>query len=119
MFGILLSYRCLNQTWEGRTVYTNNMIGGGYRGYGSPQGSFAVESQIDEICEELGLDPIEFRLKNAHQEGDPHPFNPDFTLSTYRFEDCLKQASERINWAGRTPPGGRGPAGHRISGHRF
>jgi xanthine dehydrogenase molybdenum-binding subunit len=105
MFGILLNYRCVNQTWDGRTVYTNNMIGGGYRGYGSPQGSFAVESQIDEICEKLDLDPIEFRLKNAHQEGDPHPFNPGFTLSTYRFEDCLRQASERINWAQRTAPG--------------
>jgi xanthine dehydrogenase molybdenum-binding subunit len=117
MFGILLNYRCAHQTWEGRTVYTNNMIGGGYRGYGSPQGSFAVESQIDEICEELGLDPIEFRLKNAHQEGDPHPFNPAFTLSTYRFEDCLKQASERINWSGRTPAGG--DAGNRKRGIGF
>ena len=105
MFGILLTYRCVNQTWEGRTVYTNNMIGGGYRGYGSPQGSFAVESQIDEICEKLDLDPIEFRLKNAHQEGDPHPFNPGFTLSTYRFEDCLRQAAEGIGWAQRTPAG--------------
>jgi xanthine dehydrogenase molybdenum-binding subunit len=105
MFGILLTYRCANQTWEGRTVYTNNMIGGGYRGYGSPQGCFAVESQIDEICEKLNLDPIEFRLKNAHQEGDPHPFNPDFTLSTYRFEDCLRQGAERIGWAQRTPAG--------------
>jgi len=105
MFGILLTYRCINQTWEGRTVYTNNMIGGGYRGYGSPQGSFAVESQIDEICEKLDLDPIDFRLRNAHQEGDPHPFNPDFTLSTYRFADCLSQAAERIGWERRTPPG--------------
>ena len=105
MFGILLNYRCVDQTWEGRTVYTNNMIGGGYRGYGSPQGSFAVESQIDEICEALELDPIEFRLKNAHQEGDPHPFNPDFTLSTYRFEDCLKKGAERIGWSKRAPAG--------------
>lgn len=105
MFGILLNYRCVNQTWEGLTVYTNNIIGGGFRGYGSPQGSFAVESQIDEICEALNLDPIEFRLKNAHHEGDPHPFNPDFTLSTYRFADCLKQGAERIGWEKRKPAG--------------
>lgn len=105
MFGILLTYRCANQTWEGRTVYTNNMIGGGYRGYGSPQGAFAVESQIDEICEKLGFDPIEFRLKNAHQEGGPHPFNPEWKLTTYRFEDCLKQAAERIGWSARKPAG--------------
>ncbi len=102
MFGILLTYRCANQTWEGRTVYTNNMIGGGYRGYGSPQGCFAVESQIDEICNELGFDPIEFRLKNAHHEGDPHPFLQGFDLTTYRFEDCLRQAAERIGFSERT-----------------
>ncbi|MCU0988355.1 MAG: molybdopterin-dependent oxidoreductase [Xanthomonadales bacterium] len=105
MFGILLTYRCPNQTWEGRVVYTNNMIGGGYRGYGSPQGAFAVESQIDEICEALKLDPIEFRLKNAHQQGDPHPFNPGFTLSTYRFEDCLRQAAQRIEFSRRGKAG--------------
>lgn len=105
MFGILLTYRCPNQTWEGRVIYTNNMIGGGYRGYGSPQGAFAVESQIDEICEALKLDPIEFRLKNAHQEGDPHPFNPGFTLSTYRFEDCLRQGAERIEFSRRGKAG--------------
>jgi len=104
MFGILLTYRCQNQTWEGRTVYTNNMIGGGYRGYGSPQGCFAVESQIDEICNELGFDPIEFRLKNAHHEGDPHPFLQGFNLTTYRFEDCLRQGAERIDWTQRTAP---------------
>jgi len=104
MFGILLTYRCQNQTWEGRTVYTNNMIGGGYRGYGSPQGCFAVESQIDEICNELGFDPIEFRLKNAHHEGDPHPFLQGFNLTTYRFEDCLRQGAERIDWTQRTSP---------------
>jgi xanthine dehydrogenase molybdenum-binding subunit len=104
-FGILLTYRCPNAKWEGRVVYTNNMIGGGYRGYGSPQGAFAVESQIDEICETLNLDPIEFRLRNAHQEGDPHPFNPGFTLSTYRFEDCLRQGAERIGFARRGKAG--------------
>jgi xanthine dehydrogenase molybdenum-binding subunit len=105
MFGILLTYRCANKAWEGRVVYTNNMIGGGYRGYGSPQGAFAVESQIDEICEALQLDPIEFRLKNAHQQGDPHPFNPGFTLSTYRFEDCLRQGAARIKFSRRAKAG--------------
>lgn len=104
-FGFLLSYKCPDQKWEGYTVYTNNMVGGGYRGYGAPQGAFAVESQIDEICEALGFDPIEFRLKNSRSQGDPHPFNPEFTLSSYRFEDCLRQGAERIGWSERKPAG--------------
>lgn len=109
-FGIFFNYHCPNQKWEGYTVYTNNMIGGGYRGYGAPQGCFAVESQIDEICEHLGFDPIEFRLKNARREGEPHPFNPNFKLSTYRFEDCLRQGAERIGWAQRGKAGAGGGA---------
>ncbi len=100
-YGFLLPYRCPNQKWEGRSVYTNNMIGGGFRGYGAPQAAFAVESQIDEICDALKLDPIEFRLKNAHQEGEPHPFEPSFRLSTYRLADCLQQGAAKIGWSER------------------
>ena len=97
-FGIFFNYHAPHQKWEGYTVYTNNMIGGGYRGYGAPQGSFAVESQIDEICAKLGLDPIEMRLKNARKQGEAHPFNPAFTIATYGLEDCLRQGAEKINW---------------------
>ncbi|MCL2714341.1 MAG: molybdopterin-dependent oxidoreductase [Alphaproteobacteria bacterium] len=100
-FGVFFNYHAPHQKWEGKTVYTNNMIGGGYRGYGAPQGSFAVESQIDEICTALKLDPIEMRLKNARQQGEPHPFNPAFTLSTYGLEDCLRQGAARIDWKAR------------------
>ncbi|MDO8691912.1 MAG: xanthine dehydrogenase family protein molybdopterin-binding subunit, partial [Dehalococcoidia bacterium] len=51
------------------TVYTNNPISGGMRGFGSPQLAFAVESQMDELAERLGMDPVELRLKNAVEEG--------------------------------------------------
>lgn len=98
-FGLFFNYHSLHSRWDGYTVYTNNMIGGGYRGYGAPQGSFAVESQIDEICAKLDLDPIEMRLKNARKQGEPHPFNPAFTISTYGLEDCLRQGAEKIGWA--------------------
>ncbi|MCC7412933.1 MAG: molybdopterin-dependent oxidoreductase [Gammaproteobacteria bacterium] len=104
LFGILFGYHTPSALWEGYTVYTNNMVGGGYRGYGGPQGCFAVESQIDEICTELGLDPIEFRLRNARQEGEPHPFNPGFRLATYRLEECVRRGAERIGWKDRAAP---------------
>jgi len=109
LFGILFPYKCPNQKWEGFTVYTNNMIGGGYRGYGSPQGCFAVESQLDEICEQLGLDPLEVRLRNTRRQGDPHPFNPEWTLDSYGFEECVMRGAERIGWQRRAPAAsGRG-----------
>lgn len=101
VFGLLMTYRCPNSRWEGYTVYTNNMIGGGYRGYGSPQACFAAESQIDEICEQLKLDPIAFRRGNAFQPGDPHPMIPGLKLDSYAFDECLTQGAERIGWSKR------------------
>lgn len=115
-FGFLLAYVCENQKWEGYSVYTNNMVGGGYRGYGAPQGIFAVESQVDEICEELGFDPIAFRLWNSRHEGDPHPFNPAFTLDSYGFDECLREGAERFGWADRRPPASDGSTKKRGVG---
>jgi xanthine dehydrogenase molybdenum-binding subunit len=105
VFGLLMTYRCPNSKWEGYTVYTNNMIGGGYRGYGSPQACFAAESQIDEICDELGLEPLEFRRRNAWHPGDPHPMIPGLKLDTYAFDECLAKGAERIGWKKRGKPG--------------
>jgi xanthine dehydrogenase molybdenum-binding subunit len=105
LFGVTFPYKCENKRWEGFTVYTNNMIGGGYRGYGCPQGCFAVESQIDEICEELGLDPIDFRKKNSYQKGDPHPFNPAWSLNSYGYEEAMDKGAEAIGWSDRKPAG--------------
>ena len=101
----MCAYRCPNVKWDGDLVYTNNMISGGFRGYGSPQGIYPVEAQIDEICDELGFDPIEFRLKNAHHEGDANPFNPEIPLTTYRLEQCLQSGAERIDWSRRKAAG--------------
>jgi len=103
VFGLLMTYRCPNSRWEGYTVYTNNMIGGGYRGYGSPQACFAAESQIDEICEKLNLDRIEFRRRNAWHQGEPHPMIPGMRLDSYGLDECLKRGADGIGWSSRKP----------------
>ena len=105
LYGAYFPWVCPNQTWEGFAVYTNNMIGGGYRGYGAPQACFPIESQNDEICETLGLDPIEFRLRNTRREGDPHPVLPGHKLESYRLDECLRRGAERIGYAGRKAAG--------------
>lgn len=104
LYGAFFPWKCPNQSWEGTVVYTNNMIGGGYRGYGAPQACFAVESQNDEICAALGLDPIEFRLRNTHREGDAHPVLQGHKLNTYRLEECLRRGAERIGFAAARAP---------------
>ena len=67
------SYRTPHVRMEGYIVYTNQVPGGYFRAPGEVQSLFAVESQMDIMAEKLGLDPVEFRLKNVLQEGDSQP----------------------------------------------
>jgi putative selenate reductase molybdopterin-binding subunit len=66
-------YRCPNLRYEARAVYTNLAVAGAFRGYGCPQGFFALESHIDEVCAALGEDPVAFRGRNHVREGDDQP----------------------------------------------
>jgi putative selenate reductase molybdopterin-binding subunit len=66
-------YRCPNLRYEAHAVYTNLAVAGAFRGYGCPQGFFALESHVDEVAAGLGEDPLEFRKRNHVQEGDDQP----------------------------------------------
>ena len=58
---------------EAYVVYTNKTMTGAMRGFGAPQVCFAYESQMDDIAKELGIDPLEIRLRNAFHEGSISP----------------------------------------------
>ena len=62
--------RVPNVRFGGDVAHTNLPMGAAMRGYGAPQGHFAVESHMDEVARRLGLDPVEFRKRNAVREGD-------------------------------------------------
>ena len=93
---IMLPYRLPNLKYEGYAVYTNNPIRAPQRGHGAPQLRFAVESQLDMIAEELGLDPIEIRLKNARQAGEQLP-NGD-NVHNCGLTECIKKAAEHTQF---------------------
>ncbi|WP_410961052.1 molybdopterin cofactor-binding domain-containing protein, partial [Salmonella sp. SKLX077814] len=57
-------YRCPNKRVDAESVYTNNLPSGAFRGYGLGQVVFAVESAMDELARELGIDPFELRRRN-------------------------------------------------------
>jgi CO/xanthine dehydrogenase Mo-binding subunit len=63
---------------EGFEVLANRPKAAAYRAPGSPMAAFAVESLLDEMCRELGLDPLAVRLKNAAREGTKASFGPTF-----------------------------------------
>lgn len=64
------SYRIPNIDLETIVAYTNNPLAGAMRGFGSPQSHFAMESMVDMLAAELGLDPVEVRRKNILRVGD-------------------------------------------------
>ena len=60
----LYLYRCANVRYDGYLVYTNQPSAASYRALGAPQGHFALEVTMNHIADELGIDPLEFRLRS-------------------------------------------------------
>ncbi len=79
-------------------VYSNTMPTGAYRGYGATQGLFALESAVNELADELGIDPCELRLKNLVREGEFMPQYYGNTLFSCAADRCIKRAQEMIGW---------------------
>lgn len=88
-------------------VYTNHPPAGAYRGYGVPQGYWAVERHMEKIARALGMDPLEFRLKNALRAGELHPFSTAWSegreprperIETCGLEECVRQGKAVIGW---------------------
>jgi 4-hydroxybenzoyl-CoA reductase alpha subunit len=97
-FGAFL-YRFPAYRYEGLHVYTNNAPAGAMRGLGAPQALFATESQMSMAAEDLGIDPIELRLKNAMRAGDEIPGIA--TVPTCAFSECLEAVARRSHWKSR------------------
>jgi len=62
-------YEIENVNVDTYAVYTNNIPGGAFRGFGGPQGAFAAEAQMNQLAEKLQMDPVELRMRNLLQEG--------------------------------------------------
>ncbi len=89
-------YRIGNIKNEGMLIYTNKAKTGAFRGFGGPQGAFALESLLDEAAEKINMDPLELRKRNAIRPGEVsvHGYKPISCGLT----ECLETAAERIGW---------------------
>ncbi|MEI6154906.1 MAG: molybdopterin cofactor-binding domain-containing protein, partial [Deltaproteobacteria bacterium] len=108
--------------YDGYRVYTNKPANGAQRGHGGVAARAAWEQQLDIIAEELGMDPIEFRLKNIMQRGDVTC--NDFNMSSLGMKECLEAVRDGSGWKdkkGKLPKGkGIGVAcGFFVSGAGF
>lgn len=89
-------YRCPNIRHVGNCVYTNKVISGAWRGYGTAQITWPSESQMDMIARRIGMDPVEFRLKNILREGDTMPNGqPAHSVGV---EECLRLVAKELEW---------------------
>lgn len=90
-------YRIPNVKLDGIAAYTNKPTCGPKRGHGTPQMLFAIESQLDMIAEELGIDALELRLKNARKQGETLP-NGD-RLESCGLSECIRKAAQASRWS--------------------
>lgn len=93
--------------FTGRSVYTNLPVGGAYRGYGATQGSFALETALDQVAERLGLDPLELRRRNHIRSGETSPIFAELgegregvpmTIKSCALDECLRAGKEAFGW---------------------
>ena len=89
-------YRIFNTRAKGSLVYTNNVPKGAMRGFGNPQMILAIESLLDMLAEDAGLDPGELRLKNTFKNGDVTVHG--WVIGSCGLDECIKKAKEASGW---------------------
>jgi len=90
-------YEVPNCKVDGVAVYTNNLPVAAFNGFGNPQMIFAVESQMDILAEELKIDPVEFRIKNALIPGSRTGTNQLLDHSV-GIKELIEKVSKTANW---------------------
>lgn len=89
-------YTVPNARFEALSVFTNKFRAGALRCVGHPQATFAQEIHADRVAHEIGMDPVEFRLKNINEVGNQDsglPYSKDPGL-----RECIVKGAERIGW---------------------
>ena len=97
-------YRVPNVRFDTTIAYTNNPYSGSMRGYGNLESTFAVESQMDELADRLGLDRLEIRRRNVTKSGDVNP--QGFVITSCAMSECLAAVAEAIGRPAAPPDAG-------------
>ena len=87
-------YRCPNVRFDSTIVYTNNVYSGSMRGYGNLESTFAIEAQMDDLAETLGLDRLAIRKQNANRPGDVTP--QGLRITSCALEECFDAVERDI-----------------------
>ncbi len=96
-------YRVAAVYFDAKLVYTNNTYCQAMRGYGNPELTWALESNLDELAEQAGIDPLELRLNNCNQPGEITPMG--MKIRSCGLKQCLEGIGERLDWANKRGQG--------------
>ncbi len=99
-------YRIPNVKIDSLCLYTNLPPGGPYRGFGYSEFHFGLESHINRLAAKLGIDPVEFRRKNAIVEGDTLAYGASMNPSG--LIEAIDKAAEAVEWGKAHEPSGPG-----------
>jgi CO/xanthine dehydrogenase Mo-binding subunit len=110
-------YRVPAVRFDTQIVYTNNPYSGSMRGYGNLESTFAIEAQMDDLAERLGLDRVEIRRRNATRPGDVNPQGS--VITSCAMTECLDAVEREIRRSvGEAPrPGWRRGVGYAAMFH--
>ena len=97
-------YRVPNVRFDTTIAYTNNPYSGSMRGYGNLESTFAVESQMDELADRLGLDRLEIRRRNTTKSGDVNP--QGFVVTSCAMRECLEAVADAVDRPAPPPEAG-------------
>jgi CO/xanthine dehydrogenase Mo-binding subunit len=89
-------YRVGSVYFDATLVYTNNTYSQAMRGYGNPELSWALESNMDELALEAGIDPFDLRMINCNKPGETTPMG--LKVSTCGLKECLRSVSRKLGW---------------------
>ena len=90
-------YRVPHCDYHTAAVYTNNPYAGSFRGYGNLQATFAIEQHMDMLAEAIGMDPLEFRMKNAQDAGEVT--GQGMSFKSCGFKECITTAATRSDFS--------------------
>lgn len=98
LVGIFLSlpYRYQSYRYRGIRAYTNKPPGAGMRGHTAPQGHCASDVQLDIIAQDIGMDPLEIRLRNALEAGEKTLAG--FKILSSNFAGCIRDVASKSKW---------------------
>ncbi|MBI3092389.1 MAG: molybdopterin-dependent oxidoreductase [Candidatus Tectomicrobia bacterium] len=91
-----LPFKVPNLRYDADRVYTNKPFSGALRGHGIPQMRFAAESQLDALGRDLGLDPLDIRMRNRVRQGDK--LANGFVVTSCGLTESLELAAEAVDW---------------------